>query len=368
MKILHIIMSLDYGGAENMLIKIINEDSDNEHRIVVLIDRCPLSPLLKRGNNVYPLFNKKSFNVIRASYRLIKVVKDYQPDILQSWMYHAEIIGLLVKLFRPSIKLFWNVRCSTKEWLSLNFRNRILFKILQLGSKLTSGIIVNSKHEVLFLGKSSYPLIKVIYIPNGFSIPDIIDKNLARSKLLEHFKLSGDVVLIGMVARFHPQKDHYNLIDAFKLLVVDFSNAHLILVGDLFDSEFKKFISEAGLASNVHFFGTTNKVFEVISGFDIGVLSSFTEAFPNVIGEYMLASLPVVATDVSDVREIMGSFGRVVSPRNSYALYKGLSEMVHLSLEESKKIGRLSRQRIIDIYPIDKIARDYILTYKASLS
>lgn len=367
MRILHIILSLNYGGAENMLVKILNEDKVNDHRIVVIINNCPLKENLVNRNIIHPLFEKRSINIVKAIFRLIKIIKTFKPEILQSWMYHSELIGLVIKLFYPNVKLFWNVRNSTNEWLKLRKRNNHIFRILKWGAKRTSGIIVNSKVEKAELINLGYPANKLIYIPNGFNTIIKVNKEDARKKLLETFQLNDNTILLGMVARFHPQKDHYNLINAFSLIAEQEPHVHLILIGNGFTDEFIIHLKEIKLDSRVHFFGTTQSIYEVIAGLDIATLTSFTESFPNVVGEYMIASLPIVATDVSDVSEILGDSGFIVPPKDYKMLAKELLNVLRLDYSEKERIGKAAHNRIVENYPIEKISKSYINYYNESL-
>lgn len=368
MKILHLIFSLDYGGAEAMLVKLLNENDEQDQRILTIINTTPLRENLRHNNKVYSLFDDNYFNVFKALYRLVSLFREFSPDVVQCWMFHSELIGLFIKLFNRKIKLFWNVRNSTSEWLILKRRNRLIFNLLKYGSKRVDKIFVNSKVEINELGKLGYPKEKLTYIPNGFNTEIILtDKLIARNNIIKRFNLHEDAILLVMVARYHPQKDHKNLITAFSMLFLEEPNTHLVLIGNGFDKEFLNNIDQNNLTSCIHFYGVTNNIYEVLPGFDIGVLSSYTEAFPNVIGEYMMASLTVIATDVSDVKEIIGENGFIVPIRDPESLYKELIKVVRMSKVERELIGEKAYRRIVENYPIKGIYEKYISYYKEAV-
>lgn len=368
MKIVHIILNLGYGGAENMLIKLVNHDEVNKIMIITLTDFCPLKLKLRNNNalviNSFPRGESKIVSFIK----LFRLIKEFKPDIIQSWMYHSELIGLLIKICYPKSRLFWNIRCSTSEWMKLRPRNKFIFSLLKLGFGSVTGIVVNSKTEYLASIKLGYPEDKLIYIPNGFEYTLGIDKKESRTNILNKFNLNASSVLIGMVARNDVSKDHDTIIEAFKIVLSGKIAAHLILVGAGFDDHFAKKLFDNGVSENIHIYGTADHIFDVIIGFDIATLSSRTESFPNVIAEYMLASLPVVATRVADIPEIIGDTGIVVDPGDYIALADGINSIINMSEEKRTMMGKQAHQKIMDEFHIDKIYNTYIENYHDHLS
>jgi glycosyltransferase involved in cell wall biosynthesis len=279
-------------------------------------------------------------------------------------MYHSELIGLLLKMFYPNARLFWNIRCSTKEWLSLRPRNKFIFLLLKLGFSKVKGIVVNSKAEFAASIDLGYPREKLVYIPNGFELAVIGDKKKAREELLKKFNLKSSDFLIGMVARNDISKDHDTMLRAFRIVVEKMPFAHLILVGAGLDDQFRKKIKSNGLEDNVHIYGIAENVYNVIIGFDVATLSSTTESFPNVIAEYMLAELPVIATDVADISEILGDSGVVVPAGDFTALSEALISLLSLSKKERDSLGIVGRQRVLENFHIRKIYNSYIDLYE----
>ena len=337
--------------------------------VLTLIDECPLRDKVKNKNvSIVSLSDRKSINIFKAAYRTNKISKKFKPDILQAWMYHSELIGLVIKILNPSIKLFWNIRCSTEEWKNLRLRNKLILKILICCAGLVSSIFVNSKSELRSDITLGYPKKKLYYIPNGFEDVDISSKPDKRKKLVDKFGLGSDAIIIGMVARNDPAKDHDNILDALIKLKNLVSNVHLIIVGTGFDQKFIYKVNNLNLQNNVHFYGASINVFDAILGFDIGVLSSMSESFPNVIAEYMLAALPVVCTDISDVREIIGEEGFVIPAQNSQILNDTLYSVILISEKEKNKLGIAARQRILENFMIGKVSKAYQSKYIEALN
>lgn len=367
MRIIHIISNLGYGGAENMLVKVVNHDTSNEIKILLLTDYSPLKGKITNPNaTVIPLLPRNSRNLFAGIISIVKLLKSFKPDIIQSWMYHSELVGLCIKLFFPKVKLFWNIRCSTSEWINLKVRNKIIFSVLKLGYKLVSGIIVNSQKEFNASIALGYPEKKLIFIPNGYEYVEVRDKNNQRDELLLRFNLDKKSVILGMITRNDISKDIVTMLKSVEMLNKEMSNIHLILVGYGFDTRFVEGLKSYSLENHVHIFGTIPDVFNIIWGFDIAVLSSRSESFPNAIAEYMLASLPVVTTNVADVSEIIGDAGFIVETENPFALYEKLKYVISMSGEEKLSIGIKARNRILQNYQIEKICKMYLKVYSDS--
>src|SRR6056300_1571082 len=107
-KIIHIIVGLGDGGAEATLFKLISNDKSNNHIVISLTDYGKYGKqFLNLNIPVYALrFKKKSFNLIKI-FKLLEIVKKYNPKIIQSWMYHADFLTMILKIFLPKIKFIW---------------------------------------------------------------------------------------------------------------------------------------------------------------------------------------------------------------------------------------------------------------------
>jgi glycosyltransferase involved in cell wall biosynthesis len=235
------------------------------------------------------------------------------------------------------------------------------------GSGHVSGIIVNSHvefEESILLG---YPKEKLIYIPNGFENVEIANRPFIRNSLLTRFNITGNAIIIGCVSKNSVLKDIDTLLKAFQITNIKMPDTHLILVGSGFDDMFCDKLRNMGLRDTVHIYGTTNNIFEVIPGFDIAALSSKTESFPNVIAEYMLSTLPIVSTNVSDIPEIIGEYGFVVPPGDPEAFSKALLSVLNMSDNDKIILGKNARERILNNFPIDKIYDSYLDKYKEKL-
>jgi glycosyltransferase involved in cell wall biosynthesis len=208
---------------------------------------------------------------------------------------------------------------------------------------------------------------RFVSIPNGFDTtalrPDAGYRRAVRAEL----GLAEDTVLVGQVARFDPQKDHRNFVQAAGLVAGQRLDVHFVLVGKGCERDniaLADWIMATGACARFHLLGLRWDVRRLLAAFDINVLSSaFGEAFPLVVGEAMACGVPCVATDVGDSARIIGDTGRVVAPRDPVALAGAKLEMLGLSAAERQALGAAARSRILAEFSLPAVAARYAALY-----
>jgi len=364
MKVIHIITSLQDGGAEHTLYKICKYDKQNEHIVISLTGTGKYLSLLNNlGIKVYCLKLKfYSFNKFLFFVRLLKSLK---PNIVQTWLVHADLIGGIAARLAGIKNIFWNIRYSNfsigKAKLETIFIISLLVKLSYFVPKL---IIVNSKRAKKFYSLKGYDKKKLKFIPNGYDLsilrPSKIQKKIFKKKI----KCKKTIPLIGNVSRYDPKKDHSNLLNALFYLKSKNLKFLCILVGSNIDKHNEKLNSEINkfkLSSHVKLLGQNDNINQVMNGIDIYVQSSsYGEGFPNVVAESMACGTPCVATDVGEASTIVGKTGWVIPPNNSTKL----SEAIEKALNEFKKKKwnkrkNESRSRIKKNFYIKKMMESY---------
>jgi glycosyltransferase involved in cell wall biosynthesis len=369
-KIIHIITGLNTGGAEIMLYKLLckidNKKFDNI--VVSMTATGNIEEKIKSlGVRVEILGMKKGFRGFFSYSGLLKfktIVKEYKPDIIQSWMYHADLFGLIIgKLYK--IPVIWNIRCSNME---LSFSTKVVVKLCSLLSKLPEAVIVNSNSGKEYHEKIGYSPKKLEIIQNGFDIGKCRPNESAKLLISKELKIRVDSILIGMIARFDPMKDHKNFLEAFSLISKKYDNVYGILAGDGIDNknqELNNIINKLNIGDKIYMLGRREDVNILLSGIDIlSSSSSYGEGFSNAIGEAMACEIPCVVTDVGDSALIVGETGIVVPPRNYELLAEGLLKMIELG-EKRKELGIMARKRVINNWSIDKIVKKYENLYES---
>ena len=372
MRILHIISGLSIGGAEMMLYKLLSASDRNYFNPIVisLTDFGTLGENIKLLDiPVYKIDMSAGFLNLFKLWRFIKLIRKIKPDLIQGWMYHGNLAALLAKWFLPkSVFLSWNIRHTPGD---LKKEKRLTRIIICLGAWLSlfpDGIIYNSKLSAQKHKKLGYSDKHVNIIPNGFDCEQFKPLNIARLRLLNLLKIEEGAFLIGMIARYHEMKDHDTMLFSSGEVVKIYPKVHFVLVGSDIDKKNQKLVKQIDnlkLNKNVHLLGERRDIAEIAAGLDIACSSSsWGEGFSNAIGEAMACGVPCVVTDVGDSARIVGETGIVVKSGDKKAFTDAIIRLIEMSSEERLQLGKLARNRIIEHFSIDKVAKQYKDIYK----
>jgi len=367
MKICHIITDLDVGGAESMLFSLVsnsNMHTDFNHYIVSLKgDGIYGKKLMETGAPVYSLNMQRSVFGGFSVFKLLKVLKKIRPDILHTWLYHADVAGLVFGiLFQKNMPIIWNLRCSDMDLTHYSYRTRLILWALVLLSHLPDAVIANSQSGKNYHIQKGYKPGLWKIIPNGFNTEKYKPDHANRDRFRTALGIKNSDVVIGMIARYDPMKDHNNFLSAANKLVKKISTVHFILVGrgiNESNRELMREIRRNNLGAYIHLIEETDKVEKIIPGFDISTLSSMSEGFPNIIGESMACGVPCVCTDTGDSGILIGDTGKVVQRKNAEALANAWMSLIELSKEKRTDLGLKARQRILNYYTIQRIVEQY---------
>jgi glycosyltransferase involved in cell wall biosynthesis len=336
MKIAHIITGLGNGGAESNLYKICMYDQHNKHHVISLMDMGKYGKLLKKkGIDVSFLNMEKGYFSIFKFLKLVKILKKINPNVIQTWMYHSDLLGSLAAILAGNKKIIWNIRNS--NILNNDFkRSFVIWMSSKLSWFIPRKIISCSKKSINIHCKLGYCPDKFVYIPNGYDFNYLKPlKNI--NKIQKKFHIIKSTPLIGMVARYHPQKDHKTLIESLCYLKNKNIKFLCVLIGPGVNNQNKNLINtikKYKIEKFIKLLGESNDIIKVMSELDIHILSSaYGEAFSNVVIEAMACETPSVVTDVGDLKFIVNKFGWVAKPHN----HINLSKQINQALEELKK-------------------------------
>lgn len=364
--ILHIITSLDVGGAEVMLHKVVTGMDPARFKPVVVslkdigiigerIKKCDI-PVFSLG------ISKGGVPGLSALIQLFKIVRKIKPDIVQGWMYHGNLAAWIAGLFYKGARVFWNIRQSLDDFAR---EKKVTQLIIMLGGWLSFGadtIVYNSTLGLEQHSQFGYDSNKSVFIPNGFDVSIFKPLDTSNQKIRKEFGLQGGETVIGLIARYHPVKDHKTFLEAASLMAAKIKNVRFLMSGtevDWNNKVLKDLIQFYGLERMVFLLGEQTDIQKIMCCLDILVSSSYAEAFSNVIGEAMACCLPCVVTDVGDSALIVKNTGMVVPRSNARALASAVVKFTGFSKADQSKMGILARQRIIDCFSMDKIIRQY---------
>lgn len=367
MKIVHIITGLTVGGAENMLCKLVTRlnNPDVTHEVVSLSQIGPLGEkMLRAGIPVFALGMRSGRPDPLAVVRLAHRLRESRPDLILTWLYHADLVGGIANKMAGDFPLVWNIRRSYMDRATLKRSTYWLGRLCcRLSYYLPGRILCCSQaglEEHLRLG---YDTTKMEIIPNGFDTETFRPDASARKAVRDELDLPENTLLIGMMGRFHAMKDHRNLIQAAALLHLTRPDVHFVCAGadvNWQNTELLRWIRAADLCANFHLLGPRTDIPALTAGLDIATLSSqYGEGFPNVIGEAMACGVPCVVTNVGDAAYIVGETGFIVPPRSPVALRSGWERALALSPECRRDLGAQARQRVQTEFSLDMVICRY---------
>jgi len=286
--------------------------------------------------------------------------------VVQGWMYHGNLAAQWACSGAPVV---WNIRQSLYD---LRYEKRATAFLIRLGARVSMrprAIVYNSEtsakqHEAL----GYHPHGRVI-LPNGFD-PEMFKPDAqARREVRSELAVGEETKLIGLIARFHPMKDHANFIQAASLLVRERDDVAFLLAGKGVDPNNESLVNqlnEESLMERFRLLGERGDVAHLTAALDLATSSSaYNEGFPNVIGEAMLCGVPCVVTDVGDSAKIVGHTGKVAPPRNPQALAEAWQALLSLPEAKLETLKQSARQRVLDRYAIEKVTADYVQLYRA---
>ncbi|TAJ18413.1 MAG: glycosyltransferase [Rugosibacter sp.] len=372
-RILHVITDLGLGGAEAMLHKLIAHHDRGKfiHVVISLMDLGVIGARLQTEDmEVYTLDCKRGLPTWQAIRKLRNLARQLRPDIIQGWMYHGNLAAWLVRQFasgRPP--LIWGIRqsldrLSNEKWLT---RGVILANAGL--SHQVDAVVYNAhrsleQHQALGLsGKTS------LVIANGFDTNLFSPSSMARATIRAELQIPDTVLLVGLIGRFHPMKDHHGFLQAAAELVRHRDNVRFLMAGDGVDwgnPLLDKWVKQLKLAEHVYLLGCRDDITHLTAALDIAVSASArNEGFANVIGEAMSCSVPCVVTDVGDSAWIVGDTGVVVPPGNPPKLAEALEALLGLSADERQRMGMASRARAVAEFSIKQTTDRFEAQYMA---
>ncbi len=369
LRVLHVITGLRRAGAETMLVKLASSlaRAGFDNHVVCLIESGPLAADLESaGIPVVALGMRSKFDP-RPLARLTGMVRRLRPDIVQTWLYHADFAGLIAAaLSRRLDRLIWNIRCSEMDFTEDPAGSSgWLIGLLARLSRAPSGVIVNSHAGRLHHERLGYHPRWWLEIPNGFDLDRWRPDEAAPRRLRAKLGLDADALLVGMCARVAPMKDHATFLAAIARLSAREPRLHAVLVGRGTEALSGQ-VAALGLQGKVSLLGERDDVPALLPGLDAFCLSSaFGEGFANVLGEAMACGIPCVATDVGDAGAIVGDTGRIVPPREPEALAAALADVLGASAECRRELGARARVRVEERYSLARVAQCYIDAYAA---
>jgi len=370
MRILHLITKLGLGGAETQLLVLAQAMHAQGHdiRVVTLIPGGENAQRLRKaGIQLDDLGMRRGLPTPWGIFRLVRLLRAWRPDVVQSWLYHADLVATIAAHFASVPALLWNLRCSV---LDPGDHSRLLFLIIRLLARLSGYpdcIISNSAAGRQFHRQMGYSPQRWQVIPNAIYTDRYKPSEKARLDLRSELGVPEDALLVALVARFHPMKDHRCFLQAVAPIAALQPKLHVVLVGqgmDVANSALGSLLADTGLQGQVHLLGARTDMPLLQAAWDIAVSASYSEGFSNTIAEAMACGVPCVSTAVGDAQLLLGDTGRLVPAKEPLAMQKALQELLQLSPVQRRTMGMAARRRIETEFSPGKMVARYLMTYR----
>lgn len=365
--VLCLITALFAGGAEMMLYRLLSrlDRTKFNPQVVSMMNLGPVSEKIRAlGIPVRSLGMSLGMPNPLALLKLVRWLQCDKPDVIQTWMYHADLLGSVAAKLAGNMAVSWNIRHSDLSRKESKTLTRVTAGLCARLSRWAPRKIVCCSESARDVHAAlGYASDKMVVIPNGYDLDTCKPDLAARRSVRMELELSETAPIIGLVARFNPQKDHRTFLRAAGLLHRDMPDVHFILCGEQITKQnidLMKWIKDAGIQDRCHLLGRRNDIPRINATFDIATLSSsFGEGFPNVVAEAMSCGIPCVVTDVGDAALIVGETGMVVPPRDPTMLADAWRTMLNMDRETRLQLGLAARQRVMENYNLSQIVSCY---------
>jgi glycosyltransferase involved in cell wall biosynthesis len=369
MRILHIITGLANGGSEGALYRLTTADRSNSHQVIALTDfGLYADRFTAAGIPVHCLAMPRGRVTIQGLRTISRLVRRIRPDVVQTWMYHADLVGGVIARLSGQRVVTWGIHASDAHQHPKGVSSKkVVWLCARLSRIVPARIIFVSQAGSLIHRQMGYRASKSRVIPNGFDTTHLAPDPEAGRRQRVAWNIAPDVKLVGMVARWDPLKDHETLIGALQTCA-DRAWTCVLIGADMnsANAELAALLHRCGVFEKVKLLGPSTDIRSVMNALDVHVLSSKSEALPSVLVEAMACATPCVATDVGDARLIMGTTGWIVPAADSgamaHALRQALEEAGDQAAWERRKAA--CRARVLAHFSLEQMVEAYNIVWK----
>lgn len=358
-RVVFVLVSTGIGGAEKqavLLSKQLQNRRDYEVA-VVCIGAAPglLTQHLNRAGikNYFVdcLFPDSKVKTAFGFVKLLLLLRRLKPTVLMPYTYVPNMmVSLIWRLTQAKIAI-WNQR---DEGLGV-----LPGKLNTLAIRNASGFIANSKGGKTFLEHTFKVKEPIHVIANAIAEPN---EEFLRARLTRHLATDREIVLT-MVANLSRNKDHRTVFYAVRGLIQKFDGRVKLMLAGRWDDQYANLVSlanELGIAQAINFLGEVDDVPGLLAETDIALLSSYSEGFSNVVLEAMNLGVPIVASDISGVREVIGDdYTYLFEPGNHEDLCNK-AYALSVSESEQKKVIARNIERVKVRFSVQKLEADTI--------
>jgi glycosyltransferase involved in cell wall biosynthesis len=352
-----VIPGLGLGGAEAMLTSLATASGRRTAPIVVdlLSGGVHSGRLRAAGIPIYELGVRGPVSFLVALRKLVRLIRELRPDVVQGWMYYGDLAAALAlgrSGRREATRLCWGVRCSDMDLSNYGFALRYAVRACRRFSHMPDAIIANSDAGARVHQALGYRPDALRVIENGIDTDRFRPDKAARAETRQALGIAPDASVIVLPARVDPMKDH----DTFLAALERLPDVTAVVVG-LGTERLPEHPNLIGL-------GPRSDMAALYNAADLMVLSSaYGEGFSTVLGEAMACGLPAVVTDVGDSARIVADTGTVVPPRDPAALAHAIAAFFAKPAAERAALGQAARARMVHDFSLGRALERFETLY-----
>ena len=366
MRLVLIITGIFTGGAENMQLKLLERIDRTKFscHVFSLTDAGEIGDRIAAlGVPVETLGMRRGIPDPIRFIRLIFRLRQIKPDVVHTWLYHADLMGgLAARLARIPV-VIWGVRSADFVRADTSLSTKIVLSwCARLSPWLPTCVLYNSHKGMVCHRELGYRETRFVIIPNGIDLEIFAPDECARHDVRRELGVPLNTPLIGLIARWDPLKNQAGFIQAAACLHREMPEAHFLMVGqdiDWSNPVLKDLIEGAKLSRVFHLLGKRNDMPRITASLDLASLTSWSEAFPNVLVEAMACGVPCVSTDVGDAALILGDADRVVPVGDMEGLAAHWAALLRLTENERRLLGARARARAMDQFELGAVVKRY---------
>lgn len=369
----HIITGLGIGGAELMLSHLARGGARFEHSVTSLSSTSRIADdLTAAGVAVTHTGMKKNLMAPRSMVRLSTRLKRRPPQLVQTWLYHADLVGGLAAR-RAGVPVVWNLRQTDAGPGGQKISTSMVIRLCAwVSGSIPVKIVCGSNAARESHRRAGFDESKMVVISNGVDTGVFKPDRPARTAVRQELGLDDETPVVGRVGRYHPQKDYRGFVEAARIIADARPDVRFLLAGENVDwsnQELTAWIERNGMKNLFYLLGARRDMPGIMAALDIFVSSSiFGEGFPNVIAEAMACEVPCVATDVGDSAEIIGRADRIVPPGDPHRLAQATIEVLGEEPAMRHRDGEQGRQRVTARFALDAMINSYETLYEQVMS
>lgn len=374
-RITHVIVGLDVGGAERFLHRLIGAHLDEplfKHRVISLTSKGVLGPRLEEAGIPVESLEMRSLRDAPRTYaRLVQRIRANRPDVLQCWMYYADLLGGLAGRRLGIRHVLWGIRNSHFESGGTRLKKMVRSACAIASRYLPWRIVCVADAALDVHAHAGYDRSRMEVIHNGYDPEAFTYSPAGRQAIRDELGITPDEVVIGSVGRYSAAKNHHGFVAAAIEAMQQRPELRFLMVGREVNKRNEALLQQISASKYPERFillGERSDVADCLSAMDIFCLHSHTEGFPNVLGEAMCVGLPSIATDVGDAGRLLGDTGQLIPASDTEALARAMVSMASLEKADRTELGARARQRIVENFTLAHAVKRFEALYEAAVS